>query len=60
MEMPNKVKNVKTGVSVKINPSNSKKIVKITGKTHRTFATEVNIAVDEYSPRAIKFKDDGR
>ena len=59
--MPNKVKNLKTGVMVKINPSNSKKIVRLTGKTHRTFASEVNVAVEEYADKQIhKYKDDGR
>ena len=59
--MPNKVKNLKTGVMVKINPSNSKKIVKLTGKTHRTFASEVNVAVEEYADaKIVKYRDDGR
>ncbi len=60
-EMPQKVKNVKTGVAVKINPSNSAKIIKITSKTHRTFATEVNLGVEEYADKKIRhYKDDGR
>jgi hypothetical protein len=59
--MPNKVKNLKTGVMVKINPSNSKKIVRIIDKTHRTFASEVNVAVEEYIDDKIRrYKDDGR
>jgi hypothetical protein len=59
--VPNKVKNVKTGVMVKVNPSNSKKIVRITEKTHRTFAAEVNVGVEQYADKQIhKYKDDGK
>ncbi len=58
--MARPVKNVKFGVAVKINPKNSKKIVKITDKTRRTFATEVNLAVEEYDPKVVKYVDDGR
>ncbi len=58
--MARPVKNVKFGVAVKINPKNSKKIVKITDKTRRTFATEVNMAVEDYDPKVIKYRDDGR
>ncbi len=59
--MPNKVKNLETGVMAKINPCNSKKIVRITKKTHRTFAAEINVAVEEYADaKVLKFKDDGR
>lgn len=59
--MPNKVKNVKTGVMVKVNPSNSKKIVRITSKTHRTFASEVNVGIEEYADKKLSYrKDDGR
>ncbi len=58
--MARKISNAKNGVAVKINPKNSKKVIKITGKTHRTFATEVNLAVEEYDPRVVKFKDNGK
>jgi hypothetical protein len=59
--MPNKVKNLGTGVMVKINPSNSKKVVRITKKTHRTFASEVNLGVEEYADKKIvQFKDNGK
>ncbi len=58
--MPRKIKDVKEGVAVKINATNSKKIVKITDKTHRTFATEVNLAVEEYDPKIHKYRDDGK
>ncbi len=58
--MARPVKNVKFGVAVKINPKNSKKIVKITDKTRRTFATEVNIAVEVYHPKVVKYRDNGR
>ncbi len=58
--MARQISNVKNGVAVKINPKNSKKVIKITGKTHRTFATEVNLAVEEYDPKVVYRKDDGR
>ncbi len=52
--------NPKKGVGVKITGKNSEKVIKIIKKTHRTFATEVNIAVDEYHPRVVKYRDDGK
>ncbi len=58
--MARPIKDTKKGVAVKINASNSKKIVRITDKTHRTFATEVNLAVEEYDPKVIKYRDDGK
>ncbi len=58
--MARPIKNAKSGVAVKINPKNSKKVIRITDKTHRTFATEVNLAVEEYDPKVIKYKDDGK
>ena len=59
--MARPIKNAESGVAVKINPKNSKKILKITSKTHRTFATEVNLGVEEYADAKIaKFKDNGR
>jgi len=59
--MAKPIKNPKKGVAVKINPQNSKKILKITDKTHRTFATEVNLGVEEYADKKIReYKDDGR
>lgn len=59
--MARPVKNVECGVAVKINPKNSKKILKITKKTHRTFASEVNVGVEQYADEKIaKYRDDGR
>ena len=59
--MARPIKNAESGVAVKINPKNSKKILKITSKTHRTFATEVNLGVEEYADKKIRYyKDDGR
>ncbi len=59
--MARPVKNVESGVAVKINPKNSKKILRITSKTHRTFASEVNVGVEEYADKKIRhYKDDGR
>ncbi len=57
--MPRKIEN-KDGVTVKINRSNSNKVIKIIRKTKRQFATEVNMAVEDYEPKVVKFKDDGR
>ncbi len=59
--MGRKIKNAKSGVAVKINPENSRKIVKVIEKTHRTFVSEVNVAVEEYADaKIIKYRDDGR
>ena len=59
--MARPVKNVESGVAVKINPKNSKKILRITSKTHRTFASEVNVGVEEYADKKIRhYRDDGR
>jgi hypothetical protein len=52
--------NPKKGVGVRISGKNAVKIIKITDKTHRTFATEVNIAVEEYDPKVVRFKDNGK
>ncbi len=57
--MPRKVEN-KDGVTVKINRPNSNKVIKIIRKTKRQFATEVNLAVEEYDPKVIKYRDDGK
>ncbi len=43
-----RIKDAKKGVMVKISPSNSKKIVRITEKSRRTFSTEVNFVIEEY------------
>ncbi len=49
------------GVAVKINPANAKKIIKITRKTHRTFASEVNVGVEEYADAKIaRYRDNGK
>ncbi len=58
--MARKIKDVNAGVTVMINPANSKKLVRITKKTRRTFSTEVNIAVEDYDPKIVKYKCDGR
>ncbi len=58
--MARKIKDVNAGVTVLINPHNSKKLVKITKKTRRTFATEANMAVEDYDPKIIKYRDDGK
>lgn len=51
----------KKGVSVKIEGKNALKVIKVIEKTHRTFASEVNVAVEEKMDEQIhKFKDDGR
>ncbi len=52
--------NPKKGVGVKITGKNAVKIIKITDKTRRTFATEVNIAVEDYDPKIHKYRDDGK
>ncbi len=55
------ITDAKKGVAVKINPANAKKIIKITRKTHRTFASEVNVGVEEYADKKIRhYRDDGR
>ncbi len=53
--------NPKKGVGVKISGKNSVKVLKVIDKTHRTFASEVNMAVEEtMDAKIVKFKDDGR
>lgn len=59
--MARKISNAKKGVSVKIEGKNAVKVCKVIEKTHRTFASEVNVAVEEYTDKKIvKYKDDGR
>lgn len=59
--MARKITNAKKGVSVKIEGKNALKILKITDKTHRTFASEVNVGIEEYADDKIRrYKDDGR
>ena len=59
--MARKITNPKEGVSVKIEGKNAVKVLKVIGKTHRTFASEVNVAVEKEMDEAIhKFKDDGK
>lgn len=59
--MARKITNPKEGVSVKIEGKNALKVIKVIGKTHRTFASEVNVAVEEkMDERIAKYKDDGR
>jgi predicted nucleic-acid-binding Zn-ribbon protein len=56
-----KMTNPKKGVSVRITGQNATKVLKITDKTHRTFACEVNIAVQEYADdKIVKFRDNGK
>lgn len=56
-----KITNAKKGVSVKIEGRNAVKILKVIDKTHRTFASEVNVGIEEYADEKIrKYKDDGR
>jgi hypothetical protein len=59
--MPAKMTNPKEGVGVRISGKNAVKILKVIDKTHRTFATEVNVAVEEYADKKIhQYKDDGK
>ena len=59
--MARKITNAKKGVSVKIEGKNAIKVLKVIDKTHRTFASEVNVAVEEYADQKItEHKDDGR
>lgn len=59
--MARKITDPKKGVAVRITPDNSKKVIKVIEKTHRTFASEVNVAVEEYADKKIhEYKDDGR
>ncbi len=51
----------KKGVGVKISGKNAVKIIRITKKTHRTFASEVNVGVEEYADKKLAYrKDDGK
>lgn len=58
--MARKITNAKKGVSVKIEGKNAVKVLKVINKTHRTFASEVNVAVEEYADQKLKYKDNGR
>ena len=59
--MARPITDAKKGVAVKINPSNSKKILKVIKETRRTFAAEVNVGVEQYADQKIyRHKDDGR
>lgn len=49
--MARKITNAKKGVSVKIEGRNAVKVLKVIEKTHRTFASEVNVGVEEYCDR---------
>jgi len=56
-----KITNAKKGVSVKIEGKNAVKILKVIDKTHRTFASEVNVGVEQYADKQIhKYRDDGK
>lgn len=39
---------------VRITPENSQKVLQVIDKTHRTFATEVNVAVEEQMDERIR------
>ena len=55
-----KIKDAKKGVAVKISGRNAQKVLKVIDKTRRTFASEVNIGVEEYTDKKIaEYKDDG-
>ena len=59
--MARKITNVKKGVAVKISGRNAQKVLKVIDKTRRTFASEVNIGIEEYADKKIiEFRDDGR
>ncbi len=63
--MARKITNAKKGVSVKIEGKNAVKVLKVIDKTHRTFASEVNVAVENHVGAQevlhnLKYKDDGR
>ena len=59
--MARKITNAKKGVSVKIEGKNAIKVLKVIDKTHRTFASEVNVAVEEYADQKIvQYKDNGK
>jgi len=59
--MARKITNAKKGVSVKIEGKNAVKVLKVIDKTHRTFASEVNVAVEHVMDKRIEeYKDDGR
>ena len=56
-----KIKDAKKGVAVKISGRNAQKMLKVIDKPRRTFASEVNIGIEEYADKKIhEFKDDGR
>ena len=59
--MAQKIKNPKDGVAVKISGRNALKVLRVTDKTRRTFASEVNIGIEDYTDRKIaEFKGNGK
>jgi hypothetical protein len=59
--MSRPIKDPKHGVAVKILPCNARKVIQVIKKTKRSFASEVNVAVEEQmDAKIVKFKDDGR
>ncbi len=47
--------------TVRIWPETATKLIEIIKKTHRTFASEVNVGVEEYADKKIRYyRDDGR
>jgi hypothetical protein len=55
--MPRKI--VNKSVQVEINPANTRKIIRAIKKTHRSFAAEVNMAVEQYKPM-VRYVDNGK
>ena len=59
--MAQKIKDAKKGVAVKISGRNAQKMLKVIDKTHRTFASEVNVAVEEYADaKIVQYRDNGK
>ena len=59
--MARPIKNKRSGVTVKIRHDTAKKVIEVIDKTHRSFSSEVNMAVEEYADaKIVKFRDDGR
>jgi hypothetical protein len=45
---------------LRVNKKRASKLRKIAKKMHRSLTTEAGLAIDQYKPKAVVFRDDGR
>ncbi len=54
------VKSEKNFMHLRVNKKRAGKLRKIAKKTQRSLTTEAGLAIDQYKPKFVVFKDDGR